>query len=497
MAIFFTGEDGKRQEACPSAPLDLYLTNDDPEWQKRIDILLSYVLATAGLQQQLASYVGEKTRQNFIDRIRRQLDVIALNIVQKGVSGLIVGMARDKNAYIDEQYQGDCGVTREIVDVADALEEHEPSLLLIYTDKAQEFVSRLVPTAELNQILLGEENEEAQAKKIIGKMRSNRCGVVLKVLDRIRKPDKGGKLRSYRDYVRVSYKKLCTYPHFDERVAEINRIQDWLWTLKISYEGHDLVPKKGYGLVLKKGMPISGHIERHYRNSLDIPLRFYGMWQQIPGSNRRFIHIDDTPTAELDFGCFFPILLLTQAGIKWTDRFQLDDAYRLTKLHLATESIEEREIIRDFLKGIFVRFCFDSIHTPENVMRRLELDFYKHQECLDYGFPEESDSPAFEIIARLKNKPYRKAVAEVVEEYCSKYDGVPESIMDWKLLQEQESRITELVLNDCINQGIPCLPIHDGYLTPDKHKYTIERLMREACLRVTGMHNNLIKIKDH
>jgi hypothetical protein len=467
-----------------------------------LDALLGNILSTTEIAETLAKFAGDKTRGNYVERIRKQLQILALNIVRTYPLGQIIGMPRGKDAYVAEELFGPSDVTREIIYVADALSEL--GLLSIEVDPAQELVSRNIPSEELVRLIFDQrgESNEKEERRLVSSLRSSECGIVLKVPGKVLVPDKAGKKRWKPEYVRVRYNKLIEYDRFEERAAEIARWQEFMWSFEVSYAGPDYERK---GLVLKTGMPISRRIERHFRNTLELPLRFYGAWQQLPAHDdekrktqdlRRYIQINGQRTVELDFGCFFPVLILTQAGFRWTDRFPSRDAYQLEHLHYAAADQQEQQALRRFLKKVFVRFCFDTIHTPENVIRRLELDLWDFEECEKYGAPEKVNEPALGIIARLKDLPVREAVEQVVREYCLMFDGVDESLMDWNLLQKQESRITELVLNSCSERNIPCLPIHDGYRVINGYHFQVMDYMKAACLEVTGSNNFYIKIED-
>lgn len=493
MSLFGKSEDGSRSEVVPSAPLNVYLTSDDAEFQERIEKLFGDVLLAPPIAKTVAAFSGETTKTNYVERIRKQLEIIVLNVIQTYPLGQTIGMPRGKTAYVSEGLLGPSRVTREIVDVADALSEL--GLLGIHTDREQKFVSRVIPSEDLVCMIFNQHDEpnKKEAHRLASSLRSSESGIVLKVPGKVWYIDKTGKKRYRIQAVRVPYKSLVGLDHYEARAAEIARWQEFLWSFAVSYAGPDY---NRTGLVLKSGMPISRKIKRHFRDTLEMPLRFYGAWQQFPSELRQFIRINDQRTVELDFGCFFPVLILTQAGIKWTDRFPSKDAYQLERLHHAAADHRERRALRQFLKKVFVRYCFDTIHTPDNVIRRLELDFFDFDECEKYGFPEKANQPALGIIARLKKLPVREAVEQVIREYCSLFDGVDESLMDWKLLQQQESRITELVLNACIEKNIPCLPIHDGYRVINGYHFRVTDFMNEACVEVTGTKNFFIKIED-
>jgi hypothetical protein len=502
VSLFGRSEAGARTEVVPSAPLDVYLTSEDAALQERIERLLVETLSAPSISEALAKFAGEKTRSNYVRRIRDQLEIIVLNVVQTYPLGQTIGMPRGKTSYVAAELLGPSGVTREIIDVADAL--NEIGLLGIHTDREQEFVSRVIPSEDLVRLIfdLDGESKEIEEHRLISSLKSSESGIVLKVNRQVLYDDKNGQKRSKWKYMRVPYKALAEFDHFEERTDEISRWQEFLWSFEVTYAGPDYERK---GLVLKTGMLISRKIERHFRDTLELPLRFYGAWQHLPAHDdekkktqdlRRYIQINGQRTVELDFGCFFPVLILTQAGINWTDRFRSKDAYQLERLHYAAADQQERRALRRFLKSVFVTFCFDTIHTPENVMRRLELDFCDFEECEMYGAPEKANEPAFGIIAGLKKLPVREAVDQVVREYCSMFDGVDESLMDWKLLQQQESRITELVLNSCLEKKIPCLPIHDGYRVVNGDHFQVMDFMNAACLEVTGSRNFFIKLED-
>jgi hypothetical protein len=493
VSLFSRSADGTRTEAVPSAPLDVYLTSDDTGLQALLDTLLADVLSTTEIAETLAKFAGDKTRSTYVERIRRQLEIIALNVIQFYPLGQTIGMPRGKAAYVAGRQLGPSGVTREIVDVADAM--GELGLLSIHTDREQNFVSRVIPSEDLVRLIFDQNDgpNQEEERRLASSLRSSESGIVLKVMGRVSYIDASGKRRSKSEAVRVPYRSLIEFDGYETRSAEVARWQQFIWSFQVTYEGPDY---ERNGFVLKSGMQIPRRLERHFRNTLALALRFYGAWQQMPSDLRQHLKMNGQRTVELDFGCFFPVLLLTQAGIKWTDRFPSRDAYQLERLHHAAADRQERQALRGFLKTVFARYCFDSIHTPDNVIRRLELDFIDFDECEKYGAPENANQPAFGIITRLKNLPVREAVDQVVREYCSMFEGVDESLMDWKLLQQQESKITELVLDACIKNSIPCLPIHDGYRVIYGYHYQVMDFMKAASEEVTGTKNFFIKLED-
>lgn len=273
--------------------------------------------------------------------------------------------------------------------------------------------------------------------------------------------------------------------------AGLNKFQEFLYSLDVTYEGPDYDNKAG--LVLTPGMRLSRKICRHYRDSLNNPLRFYGAWQQVPSSLRQFIRINSQETIELDFKCCQPVLLFNLAGLDCWNEFPLGDTYTIAQYTLKIEREEERHDFRQFLKLVFARLCFDTQHTPDQILHGLEPDISDYEESLSYGAPENANNPTLGVVAKVVGKPVRDAVNDVVREYCSRFDVIPRKLMDWELLEREESRITEEILATCMEKNIPVLPIHDGYRTISIYHFQLRLIMVESYRKITGQSNCDIK----
>ena len=54
----------------------------------------------------------------------------------------------------------------------------------------------------------------------------------------------------------------------------------------------------------------------------------------------------------------------------------------------------------------------------------------------------------------------------------------------WGHLQYDDSRITNLILQRMIKEGVPCLPVHDSYIVPARHEDLLGEAMTEAYQKV-------------
>ncbi len=196
-------------------------------------------------------------------------------------------------------------------------------------------------------------------------------------------------------------------------------------------------------------------------NSLESGGRYFGgAWQRI-GNNRHLIRINGEATIELDFGGFMPRALYHLAGMEY-----LDDPYHIDELRLAAEKAGVTwGKARDGLKVFFMKLLNSS-------SRRGLLWVYKSGKAEPISIPLPPEFTPGKVMKMLEDK----------------HTAISDSFLKKRCfeLMNKESQITSIVLKSGIDANIPILPIHDSYITPEKHREFLYSVMSSAYRKVFG-----------
>jgi hypothetical protein len=183
------------------------------------------------------------------------------------------------------------------------------------------------------------------------------------------------------------------------------------------------------------------------RGTFELGGRFFGApWIQMASKDRRSILIDGEETVELDFSALHPRLI-----------YQLQHeplAPSVDPYGLGRWSEGER---RGWAKHAFQKLLNAKPHSP---IRRPP------------GVP----------YSKLKADEWKQLVADLIEHHYE--------ISDWfrtgkgLQLQRIDSEIAEGVLLRMVDQGVCCLPIHDGFIVPTSHASALHRAMVDSYTEV-------------
>jgi hypothetical protein len=188
---------------------------------------------------------------------------------------------------------------------------------------------------------------------------------------------------------------------------------------------------------------------------LDLGGRFYGPWyQNIPKEYREHILINGIPTLELDYSALHPNLLyyFAKANPPAGDLYQLDGYSKET---------------RNFLKGAFLRLINSS--SRNDAKGSIREAAFKHGKI--------------SVPAELGNLEDR-LLDPLIDKFLEKHKALNPFIFKAKnlgnRLQNVDSMIAEKVLLYFALQGIPVLPLHDGFRISAEMYPKLEEVMHRV-----------------
>jgi len=205
------------------------------------------------------------------------------------------------------------------------------------------------------------------------------------------------------------------------------------------------------------------------RGSFEKGGRFWGgWWQRCPKEWRNRIHIDDTPTSEIDYAGLHIVMLYAERGIDYWGKVG-DDPYKIQKPDFVDTEQQMRAIAKQLMlvalnaaddKGAFGAFRDGAAAgSPEKRLTNQQLGY---------------------ILDRLKGKhpPIADSLASDA--------GID--------LMYQDAQITEKIIQAFTDNLIPVLTIHDSYIVQCGQEELLERTMQEAFEAVTEIQG--VKLKE-
>ena len=192
-------------------------------------------------------------------------------------------------------------------------------------------------------------------------------------------------------------------------------------------------------------------MHRVFNEDFDKGGRFYGAWWQgAPKELRCYITIDGETTSELDYGSQHLLFLYAenQDEYRWLKGVD-DDPYSLDG------GADERKLLKKIVLALV------------NASDRLKAIQAISKEIIDnnWDFPKDHAFINSRIDALLAKHPE-------IEDLAFSGKGIK--------LQRIDARITEYVLKHMQAKGIPVLPIHDSFITPDRFLADLYSIMTEA-----------------
>jgi len=183
------------------------LSTSDQKINQLVDKLCTKILESTFLAEHVLTFRGAKTLENYQARIRSQLEVLVLNVIEKGQTKQRVIMSRMHGRYTAGNYFGKAEVTKDIIPVADALSDL--GLLAIHTDERRERVTRIEATDALAELLYPDEASKKElAKSYQLSIRDRESPVNLKKPRTTLTKTKTGKQRQVTKYCRVPLREM-------------------------------------------------------------------------------------------------------------------------------------------------------------------------------------------------------------------------------------------------------------------------------------------------
>lgn len=200
------------------------------------------------------------------------------------------------------------------------------------------------------------------------------------------------------------------------------------------------------------------------RSSFDCGGRFYGpWWQQCPKEWRREIFINDAPTIEQDYASLHIALLYARRGVNYY-RDYTEDAYQLETPFFLPNS----KVTRAYAKSLFLtavnakddKAAFAAFRSGRNSKR----------DRLGGGLTDERLQSLLDAL--------RKKHPLIADDLGSDV-GIK--------LMNDDSKITEHVIERFTERGLPVLTVHDSYVVHFSYDDLLQEALDEAFLKVTGM----------
>lgn len=198
--------------------------------------------------------------------------------------------------------------------------------------------------------------------------------------------------------------------------------------------------KRGWAHI--RPTPVPQVVRIYGRGRWDMHGRLYGWWQQLPEDRRAELLINGEAAFEADWSACHPTLLYAMAGA-----VPVGDVYKVDGFHRDHgKAALNRAINCKSLNGAVLSLLNDEKVDPGS---------WPHDEA---------------YTRRLVN-----AVADRnsdIRQYLGSDAGIR--------LMHIESEMCMEVLRRCERQGIPALPVHDGFVTQDKKRVEITAIMVEV-----------------
>jgi hypothetical protein len=175
--------------------------------------------------------------------------------------------------------------------------------------------------------------------------------------------------------------------------------------------------------------------------------RFYGHWvESLPKKYRKHLIINGQPVCEIDYNEFHIRLLYDHMGLKPPNS---KDLYRVLG-YLPTK----RKLLKKVLNA---HICAKSnIQALKGVLKDIKDD----DDLKNITYDE------IKVFSKLLFKKHGKVITYLNSGYGTK-------------LQRLDSDLTESIIFNLLNKGIPVIPIHDSFIVPKYEQKHLEAAMKE------------------
>jgi hypothetical protein len=225
--------------------------------------------------------------------------------------------------------------------------------------------------------------------------------------------------------------------------------------------------------------------------------RFYGEgtnYQQLPQIERKRIRINDEPVYELDFKCIHISIHCSKEGITLPEGFDVYSQYDVANYTLDPEMTalatawykHDYNPYREFekLAWLILINCGKRDKTRKQ-NRRLAI------QTLEQKLKEDAKEPL-----HLRKFVGIKAVdIEGVINHIENSSGVGQDLLysdKGVELMRDDSDIMQIILTNCVDNGIPVLCVHDSVIVPQSKVGKVMEIMKSAYAEVCGTEDNCV-----
>ena len=194
-------------------------------------------------------------------------------------------------------------------------------------------------------------------------------------------------------------------------------------------------------------------------------------YQGFSGDERLKIKIDGEEVTELDFKCLHPHILYAERGLQLRG-----DAYSFA-------SAVERPLAKLLL---LVTFNAENDAEVCKAFQEKIATYKKHQRQGTISTKDKKTLSAFEAV-RGKLSAYR--VAERLLKRAREYHiQIADAFGSGNgtRLQNTDSKIMQLIINQCVANNIPVLPVHDSVVCQARDAEYVQAIMYKAFRDITG-----------
>jgi hypothetical protein len=202
--------------------------------------------------------------------------------------------------------------------------------------------------------------------------------------------------------------------------------------------------------------------------------RFYGgWWEGVPREYRPYIHIQNKPTAELDYSSIHPRILYAMEG-----KDAPEDAYSIPGW--------DRQH-RDLIKKAFNQLL-NSYKTTRSESQWRLLAPETDPEPLPTGWGGMAEFQKAPLrrqrFKELTGQDYDDLIANIIE----RHEPIKKHFFTraWSWLQRRDSDIAEKVMMDLYQEDIVVLPVHDSFIVRRPWVGRLQKAMIEAFEEVVG-----------
>mgnify|MGYP001242605472 CR=1 FL=1 len=200
--------------------------------------------------------------------------------------------------------------------------------------------------------------------------------------------------------------------------------------------------------------------KRRFEGDLQNGGRWYvvGTFQVEDKDDRNTIHIDSTPTVEIDIDQIHPSIAASILGIKLPEGY---DPYDLTNY---VHTPIEKKTLRTFIKPCFMALLYSK--TRHTALHEIRKKLWKDKHVANWLDAE--------------------TILEALEEHNTILSDFFYKKDNWKLFQYIDSQIATKVMVHFASKGEVCLGYHDSFIVTHHNKQELIRVMTNSWESVIG-----------